>query len=64
MQRIFEVPTAAEELTAPKDRETGKKPAKTQAAMTRDRDLLDRLRALGPGWRTRVDAALRRLVEP
>ncbi len=27
-----------------------------------DREVLDRLRAMGPGWQTRVNAALRKVV--
>lgn len=35
---------------------------KEQVAIRLDRDLLEALRAGGPGWQTRVNEALRRLV--
>ena len=37
----------------------GKKPAKEQVAIRLDRDVVGAFRAGGPGWQTRVNAALK-----
>ena len=50
-------------LTAKRVRGPGKKPAKAQVTLRLDRDVVDRLRASGPGWQVRANAALRRLVK-
>lgn len=36
---------------------------KEQVALRIDKDVLDRFRADGPGWQTRINAALRRATE-
>ncbi len=50
------------ELTAPRRRGPGAKPAKAQVTLRLDRDVLEGLRASGPGWQARANEALRRLV--
>jgi uncharacterized protein (DUF4415 family) len=42
-----------------RSRGPAKKPAKEQVAIRLDPDLVGALRASGPGWQTRVNAALR-----
>jgi uncharacterized protein (DUF4415 family) len=44
-------------------RGAGIKPPKVQVTMRLDRDVVDGLRASGPGWRMRANQALRRLLE-
>ena len=39
------------------------KPPKVQVTMRLDRDVVDGLRATGPGWQVRANQALRRLLE-
>ena len=50
------------ELVARSGRGPGKKPAKAQVTLRIDQDVLDALRASGPGWQVRANAALRQLV--
>ena len=40
-----------------------KAPTKTRTTIRLSRDVLDRFRASGPGWQTRIDAALREWLE-
>jgi uncharacterized protein (DUF4415 family) len=42
-----------------KTRGPSKKPAKEQVAIRLDQDVVGALRASGPGWQTRVNAALK-----
>ena len=44
-------------------RGAGVKPPKVQVTMRLDRDVVDGLRATGPGWQVRANQALRRLLE-
>jgi uncharacterized protein (DUF4415 family) len=39
-----------------------KSPTKEQVSIRLDRDVLERLRATGPGWQSRVNAILRKAV--
>lgn len=39
-----------------------KAPTKEQVSIRLDRDVLERLRATGPGWQSRVNAILRKAV--
>ena len=41
----------------------GKKPAKAQVTLRLDQDVIDGLRASGPGWQVRANEALRRMVK-
>lgn len=57
-------PEIYEELVAlSRRRGAGKKPPKAQVTLRIDQDVLDALRASGPGWQVRANEALRRLVE-
>lgn len=49
-------------LTAPRRRGPGRKPPKAQVTFRLDQDVIDGLRASGPGWQVRANDALRRLV--
>ena len=51
------------ELTAPRRRGPGMKPAKTLVTFRLDRDVVNGLRASGPGWQVRANEALRKLVK-
>jgi uncharacterized protein (DUF4415 family) len=58
-------PALYAELTAPKrGRGPGVKPTKAQVTLRLDRDVIEGLRATGPGWQARANAALRRMVKP
>lgn len=46
-----------------KQRGPQKAPTKEVVTMRLSRDVVERLRASGPGWQTRVDAALRQWIE-
>ncbi len=46
-----------------KPRGPQKAPTKEVVTIRLSRDVVERLRASGPGWQTRVDAALRQWVE-
>ena len=48
---------------AQRRRGPGRKPAKTKVTLRLDRDLVDGLRASGPGWQVRANTALRRLLK-
>lgn len=50
---------AATIATIKRARGPGKKPAKVQVAIRLDPDILSAFRAGGPGWQTRVNAALK-----
>lgn len=47
----------------PKGRGPQKTPTKQQATIRFDRDVLDHFRSSGRGWQTRMNAALRGVVE-
>ncbi len=49
-------------LTAPRRRGAAVKEPKAQVTLRLDRDVLDALRATGPGWQSRANAALRKAV--
>ena len=51
------------EMTAPRRRGPSVKPAKTLVTFRLDRDVVNGLRASGPGWQVRANEALRKLVE-
>jgi len=51
------------ELTAPRRRGPSVKPTKTLVTFRLDRDVVNGLRASGPGWQVRANEALRRLVK-
>ncbi len=51
------------ELTRRRGRPPGDKPAKVLVSVRVAPDVLAKLRASGPGWLTRAEEALRRLVE-
>jgi uncharacterized protein (DUF4415 family) len=46
-----------------KQRGPQKAPTKEAVTMRLSRDVVEQLRASGPGWQTRVDAALRQWIE-
>jgi uncharacterized protein (DUF4415 family) len=46
-----------------KQRGPQKSPTKEVVTMRLSRDVVERLRASGPGWQTRVDTALRQWIE-
>ncbi len=46
-----------------KQRGPQKSPTKEVVTMRLSRDVVEQLRATGPGWQTRVDAALRQWIE-
>ncbi len=50
---------AATLATLRRTRGPSKKPAKEQVAIRLDQDVVGALRASGPGWQTRVNAALK-----
>ncbi len=50
-------------LTALRRRGPGAKPAKVQVTLRLDQDVVEGLRASGPGWQVRVNQALRALVK-
>ena len=52
-------PKLIADLTQARYRGRQKTPTKEQIAIRLDRDLLERLRASGPGWQVRVNAILR-----
>lgn len=55
-------PAIYDELVAARRRRgPGKKPAKVQVTLRLDQDVVDGLRASGPGWQARANEALRRL---
>ena len=45
-----------------RQRGPGRRMAKAQVTLRLDHDVLEALRASGPGWQTRANAALRKLV--
>ncbi len=47
---------------AQRRRGPGKRPAKVQVTLRLDRDVVDGLRASGPGWQVRANEVLRRLA--
>ncbi len=47
-----------------RQRGPGRRAAKAQVTLRLDHDVLEALRASGPGWQTRANAALRKLVTP
>ncbi len=54
----------ATQVKATQTRGPGKKPPKAQVTLRIDQDVLDALRASGPGWQVRANEALRQLVKP
>lgn len=48
---------------SPRPRGPGVKPAKAQVTFRLDRDVVQALRASGPGWQTRANEALRKMVK-
>lgn len=51
------------ELTAARRRGPGAKPRKAQVRFRLDQDVVEGLRVTGPGWQSRANGALRKLVE-
>ena len=51
------------ELTTRRGRGPGVKPAKAQVTFRLDRDVIEGLRASGPGWQVRANEALRKLAK-
>ena len=46
-----------------RQRGPGKKPSKVLVSFRLDRDMVEQLRASGPGWQVRANQALRRLAQ-
>lgn len=53
----------AELTTTPRRRRPGRKLAKGQVTLRLDQDVIEGLRASGPGWQVRANEALRRLLQ-
>ena len=56
-------PSVYAELVGRRRRGPGKKPPKTQVTLRLDRDVVEGLRASGPGWQVRANEALRKLTK-
>jgi uncharacterized protein (DUF4415 family) len=48
----------------PGQRGPQKEPVKQQVTLRLDRDILDRFRATGAGWQSRINTALRKVAVP
>jgi uncharacterized protein (DUF4415 family) len=57
------LPRSLQEKLRMRRRGPQKAPTKERTTVRLSRDVLDRFRASGPGWQTRLDAALREWLE-
>ncbi len=57
------MPTEVLAGLAPRRRGPAARPAKAQVTFRLDRDVVQALRASGPGWQTRANEALRKMVK-
>ncbi len=55
-------PDLYSKLTTGRRRGPGKKPTKVQVTLRLDQDVVERLRASGPGWQVRANQALRKIA--
>ncbi|MDC7786076.1 BrnA antitoxin family protein [Rhodoplanes sp. TEM] len=57
-------PVAGPAPVAPKTPAQGLPPVREQVTLRIDQDVLERFRESGPGWQDRINAALRKALEP
>ncbi|HEX3484465.1 MAG TPA: BrnA antitoxin family protein [Micropepsaceae bacterium] len=60
MKRLDQFPELAKLVRGRGERGVQKRPTKQQVTLRLDRDVLDRFRATGDGWQSRINDALRK----